>query len=274
VSIGHRAWVWGLVGFAGLLAVYVVMALLGWPGEANGCTLPGGDCYCEAYPPAGTVVLARQPANTFSTLFAVVSGLIILAIADRDRARGGVPANPMAAGRFHAVLYGLLVVFLGPGSAFFHGGLTRFGGWLDNESMLLFVTFILCYDAARVWRWDDRVGLFAAVYLVVNVGLGLLTWFAEGIGTILFAVLAGTAIVSQFVIIAARPAGIERRWAPWFIAAMISFGVASVIWALSSTGRPLCDPASLLQGHAVWHVLAMAVAPFCVFRYLRDEVRA
>ena len=62
----------------------------------------------------------------------------------------------MASGRFHALIYGGLVVFLGPGSMFFHGSLTHYGGWIDNFSMILYVTFILCYDAFRVWRGDDR----------------------------------------------------------------------------------------------------------------------
>jgi hypothetical protein len=94
----------------------------------------------------------------------------------------------MATGRFHALLYGGLVVFLGPGSMFFHGSLTHYGGWLDNFSMILYVTFILCYDAARIWRWDDRIGTFAGIFVAINIALGLLTWFADGSGTILFAI--------------------------------------------------------------------------------------
>ena len=53
--------------------------------------------------------------------------------------------------------------------------------------------------------------------------------------------------------------------------ALISFAIAVVFWALSFTGAPLCDPNSLLQGHALWHLLAMALTPFFIFLYLRDE---
>ena len=179
----------------------------------------------------------------------------------------------MATGRFHALMYGGLVIFLGPGSMFFHGGLTHFGGWLDNFSMILFVTFILCYDAARIWRWDDRIGLFTGVFVAINVGLGLLAWFAEGSGTILFGILAGIAIAAEAVILLARPGGIDRKFVPWLLAGLVSFGIAFIIWLLSATDGPLCDPRSPLQGHAVWHLLAMAVTPYCIFRYLREETR-
>ena len=220
------------------------------------------------------MTLAKQPINTLSALFPVIAGLIILVIADRDRAATAAGPNPMATGRFFALLYGGLVIFLGPGSMFFHGSLTHYGGWLDNFSMILYVTFILCYDAARIWRWDERIGSFAAIYVAINVALGLLTWVADGSGTILFAILAGVAVAAEAVILLARPGGVDRTFAPWLLAGLASFGIAIVIWALSATGRPLCDPDSLLQGHAVWHLLAMAVTPFCVFRYLRGETRA
>ena len=272
MDVFRRAWVWGLIGFAVVMLVYLVFASAGWPGEPDSCTLPGGNCYCEAYPAPPASAVAKQPANTWSGLFAVIAGLIILAIADRDRAAGSA-INPMRSGRFYALVYGGLAVFLGPGSMFFHGGLTHFGGWLDNLSMILYVTFILCYDAFRIGRWDDQIGTFAATYVGLNVLLGLLTWFL-GVGTILFAILAGVAVLTQGYILWRRPGGVTRFFTPWLLGALAAFGVAIVIWALSATGRPLCDPDSLLQGHAVWHLLAMAVTPFLIFLYLRDETRA
>ncbi len=51
MGIFGRAWVWGLIGFALLMLLYLILALLGWPGDPDSCTLPGGNCYCEAFPP-------------------------------------------------------------------------------------------------------------------------------------------------------------------------------------------------------------------------------
>jgi hypothetical protein len=35
--------------------------------------------------------------------------------------------------------------------------------------------------------------------------------------------------------------------------------VALVVYLLSRTGGPACDPDAVLQGHAVWHVLTAVV---------------
>jgi hypothetical protein len=42
--------------------------------------------------------------------------------------------------------------------------------------------------------------------------------------------------------------------------------VAFVVWSLGKDGGPLCDPQSLLQPHAVWHLLD-ALAAWLLFRY-------
>lgn len=42
---------------------------------------------------------------------------------------------------------------------------------------------------------------------------------------------------------------------------LAALAVGGVVFALSRTGGPLCDPDSLVQGHALWHVLtALALA--------------
>ena len=273
MQVFRRAWVWGLIGFLAIMAVYLVLALLGWPGDPDSCTARGGNCYCEAFPRGEVVTLAKQPINTLSALFPVIAGLIILAMTDRDRAATTPGPNPMATGRFYALFFGGLVVFLGPGSMFFHGGLTHLGGWLDNLSMILFVTFILCYDAARIWRWDDRIPLFTGVFVAINVVLGLLTWFLEGSGTILFIILAVGLGATEIVIAWVGPRKVDRRFLPWLVAGFVALAIAILIWVLSFTSGPLCDPTSPIQGHAVWHLLAMAVVPYCLFRYLREETR-
>jgi hypothetical protein len=39
------------------------------------------------------------------------------------------------------------------------------------------------------------------------------------------------------------------------VVAAALLGTATAVNLLSRTGDPLCNPDSLLQGHAVWHVL-------------------
>jgi hypothetical protein len=274
MPLTRRASFWGLVGLGGLLVLYIVMAALGWPGGPDSCTQRGGNCYCEAFALPPDSVFINQIANTLSGVISIIVGLVILWIGDRERAARASGPNPMTVGGFFAITYGALALFLGPGSMFFHGSLSHFGGWFDNLSMILYVSFLVQYDIFRMARADDRVGLFAGIYAAINVALGILTWFVDGSGTIIFGILAGLAVVSQVLILIFHVGGVDRRFWPWLAAALGSFGVAIVIWRLSWTGAPLCAPDSMLQGHAVWHLLAMAVTPFCVFFYLRTESRA
>ncbi len=267
----RRSWFWGLVGLAVVMTVFVVFALLGWPGQADSCTLPGGNCYCEAYPRGAAAV--KQPANTWSGLFAALAGVIILILIDRDRRSPSPATSPMTAGGFYAITYGALVIFLGPGAMFFHAGLTKFGGWLDNMSMVLYVCFLLLYDAGRIFRLDDRKGLFIAAYAAVIVLLGILVWVVDGFGTIAFAVLAISALIVQAIILIARPNSVSRSFLPWLLLGFIAFGIAFPIWLLSWTGGAICDPTSAFQGHAIWHLLGMAATPFFIFFYLRGETR-
>jgi hypothetical protein len=273
-ALASRAWFWGLVGFAVSMFVFFALAALGWPGSLDSCTQPGGNCYCESFGSLNQDIVVRQPANTWSGLFAVVFGLIILAVADRDRREGGSVPNPMREGAFYALMYGGLTVFLGPGAMFFHASMTKLGGWLDNLSMVLYVTFLLLYTVFRLFRWDGRVSNFVWTYVPLNIVLAAISWFVEGSGTFMFAIGAGLALLLEAGILLRIIKTLRREFWPWFAAALLAFGAGFAIWALSGTGGPLCDPSSLFQGHAVWHLLAMSLTPFLLFLYFRTETRA
>jgi hypothetical protein len=57
---------------------------------------------------------------------------------------------------------------------------------------------------------------------------------------------------------------------PWFWAGLGIFAVAFAIWNVSRTGGAWCSPESLLQGHALWHLLS-AVSVGCFYLYFRAE---
>jgi hypothetical protein len=270
----HRALFWGAVAFVAYLALLLLFAWLGWPGELDQCTLPGGNCYCETTHSAGEAVI-RQPSNTWSNVAAVLSGLLILAFADRVRAgrtEFDPRRNPMLSGGFYAVSYGAVVLFLGPGSMAFHASLTRFGGWLDTLSMILFITFVLLYDVARILGYHNRL-VFAGAYIGVNVVLGLITWIVSGSGVAVFAAGVALAVCLEVAIALRGIGGVRRPLFPWLAAGLTVFAAALLIWRLSWTGAPLCDPHSPLQGHALWHVAAEGLVPFLLFRHFRGEHR-
>jgi hypothetical protein len=64
---------------------------------------------------------------------------------------------------------------------------------------------------------------------------------------------------------------LERTHAPYFWIGFASYTLATIIWQPSKTDGVLCDPQSLLQGHALWHLLG-AISMWCFYRYFRTEV--
>ncbi len=71
-------------------------------------------------------------------------------------------------------------------------------------------------------------------------------------------------------VVASNPPPGRRRYTPWFWAGIGSFMVAYAIWLTGTGDHAACQPDSVLQAHAVWHVLT-AVATWCFFKFFRTE---
>jgi hypothetical protein len=64
-----------------------------------------------------------------------------------------------------------------------------------------------------------------------------------------------------------------RTYAPWFWAGMASFLVAYAIWTTGTNDHDWCRPDSVVQAHAIWHLLT-ALATWLFFMFLRTERRS
>jgi hypothetical protein len=71
-------------------------------------------------------------------------------------------------------------------------------------------------------------------------------------------------------LLARFPAGSRRTYVPWYWLGVSSFLVAYAIWRTGTGDHDWCRPDSLLQAHAVWHILS-ALATWCFFVFLRTE---
>lgn len=268
---------WGLT-VGGILTivfaiVFIVMALADWPDLGYGYDtcyavqsgVPVDKCYCETLRP-GKI---KQPANTWSDLGFIITGLIILAIAGRENGRStrSEKPNPMNTGRYPSVLFGLVVFFMGPGSMMFHASMKAWGGFIDSTSMFLLLAFLIGYDLQQITRlpawlcWLIGIGILA-LFMV-------LTLFMLEYATVLFLIMVLVTLCVEVPL-----------WLGFFsvkrdVLPLSLFGgtflIALLIWFLSKTGKPLCFPDSILfQGHAYWHLLN-AVALGFLFWYLRSE---
>lgn len=233
----------------------------GWEGRADGC-LVGGQCFCEL----DRGGLVRQPSNTLSNLGFVVAGLLVAGSLGRERRRGSLPRpdNPMTGTRFYPGFYAATTALLGPGSMALHASLTWWGSVLDLVSMNLFIGFVFAY---AVVRWQDLgIGAFLATFAAVNAALlGVKLLHGHGSGA-----FGAMAVASVGIEVRLRRTGRVSGDGRFLLAAAATFLGSFAVWLGSRNGGVLCDPASWLQGHAVWH-LGCAVATVFIYLYMRSQ---
>jgi hypothetical protein len=265
----------GLIGLAVVMGAFFVFALLRWPGAWDEATANGTNpsVYGERVHYSAII---RQPYNTWSNLFAVALGLIVLGWLCGAKP-GPKPANPMLSATLYSALYAYALMFLGPGSMFFHASMKKWGGVIDNVSMNLYISFILLYDLARMTKMAP--GIVLVLYLVLNVLLALLVWRFD-CGKAVFGGLIGLTLLFEGLILFGHVGGLHRQGL-LLLLGLIVFLLGFIIWNLAQEkvslplvgdlGRgPLYMPDSWFQGHAVWHILSAAAA-FIFFLYFRSE---
>jgi dihydroceramidase len=211
-------------------------------------------CFCEV-PRAGDLIL--QPANSWSSFAFVAVAFWILLVAGRPS-----PRTPFAG--LPAIWFALTSIVIGVGSFLLHATLTLWGQFWDVVGMYLFSAFTLTY-ALRRWRALGN-GPAVLLYLALcAVLIGFLIAIPET-RRWLFAVVLVADIAVEMTFARPRRPGAEVRWYLYGIALQAT---AFAIWIADLT-RTWCNGTSLIQGHAVWHLLN-AAAVWTAYRYYRSE---
>jgi dihydroceramidase len=208
-------------------------------------------CFCEAIGDGAI----RQPANTWSSLaFSIVGALVLLQLRGRSPDRG--------ISSLQAVCFALAAMVVGFGSAFYHASLSFLGQWFDVEGMYLLALVGVCanVDALR----PGKPKLYLPLYLGINSVMGVLLATIPFMRRYAFFAAIIAIVVSEVLV---RKRGL-RDWPPrGLYTAIALMAVAFVIWGLDLT-HTVCDPHSLVQGHAIWHLLG-ACATYSLWRYYR-----
>ena len=237
------------------LVIFAVALRFGWFGPDVGA----GANFCEAARDG----LIKQPANTLSNFGFVIAGLAAAFYLDRHWSH-------VAHARLLAA-FPALIALLGPGSMAMHATQSSLGGRFDVGSMYLVAGFAAAYGLTRLLR--RGLLTLSTLFVVLVVAAEVLgasdvpAPLVDTAGNLAFAVLLLIAVLIEAVI-QRRPRH-PRSWRS-AVVAVGAMAVAFVIWSLSHSGGPLCDPDSLVQGHAVWHVLC-AVSAYALFRFYASE---
>lgn len=177
--------------------------------------------------------LLGQPANALSTLAFLVAGVVV---ARRPDLRW----------------IGLAIFATGIGSFLFHGPMPRGSQWAHDVTLVWLIALIAGWG--RPWeRWTRLPGL--AVLGVVFAGAPIL---ADPLAVALTAAALGLVLIPDRSIHNLGPIAV--------------LGLAAIVGRLGATGGPLCDPDSLFQPHALWHIAAAgAVAWWALGRPLPTQ---
>ncbi len=246
-----------------LLVLFFLALFNGWLGEWDHT----GDAFCEASRPG----LIKQPSNTWSNIGFIVAGLTMAW--QLSRGRFNENRNIFTQSNFTAIFFSSLAVFLGPGSMAMHATETRAGGFLDMLSMYLVAGFSTSYAMQRFFNYGPQrfTIIFAAiVVLCVNVqGLPYRMPLVGYFGNFIFGVFVSMTVIFEALNSFVRKFDHEIKWGLLSLGSLL---VAFLIWNLEKKTEMFCNPYSLIQGHAIWHLLD-ALAVYFLFRFYVSERR-
>ena len=137
----------------------------------------------------------REPVNTLSNLGFMVAGLFIL-----YKLTNETSFNEFSGLNKITILYGVAVVYLGPGSMMMHGTNTEWGGWADNLSMVMYIILPWLYNCYKMSNWgiNTLLKVYFSVVIFYAVMRGLFG-NGMGIGLDLFGVSIGLWVISEFL---------------------------------------------------------------------------
>ena len=254
--ISSRQWVLA-VGWSVLAAALTTGALMLLGPDYSrfaAATCTATRCFCET-PRIGALIV--QPANSWSSYGYVVAGFLMIGLARAPDWDSAFP--PMA-----AISLGVTAIVVGVGSALLHATLTLWGQFLDVVGMYLVGSFLLVRAIVRWRSIPDSTAIM--IYLALCAGLITVLLIEPEARRWLFAVVLVGAILAELILARALRNGALVRL---YLLGILATAVAFVIWTLDQSGT-VCAPASLIQGHAVWHLLG-ALSIWLSFGYYRSE---
>jgi len=214
---------------------------LGWAVAAPG--LASSDCER-----IGEGLLA-QPVNAWSSLAFLVAGAWVLTLALGAGAR-----------RAELAVYGLAVASNAVGGLLFHGWQWSGARWIHDVAILSVLVFIAAFGAARRLNrgtgWTMRAfGLALAVLGALLAAVPSAAYGVYGLAGVVAGLGEVLEVRREFPEIRREGIPAERRA---LLGALAALALGATAFFVGRTGGPLCDPASPMQWHAVWHAAAAA----------------
>jgi glycerol-3-phosphate O-acyltransferase / dihydroxyacetone phosphate acyltransferase len=150
---------------------------------------------------------------------------------------------------------GALMALEAAGSALFHGRGGDVAQAVHDLPLIGFTGFVVGWHLAHLLRPRRWVASrWALVATGVALVVGGAAWVIEPTSV---SALLGVGIV--IVVITDVLTRRRRGATPWSWPTLALLAIAGVAWVLGRSNSPLCDPASILQWHGLWHITSALV---------------
>jgi hypothetical protein len=230
--------------------------------------------FCEHMQAGGV----KQPWATWSDLSFIAAGLWLLwflqyFVRTGSRTSGettsGELQNPMLQIGWLSVAYGMIVIFMGPPSMWFHASMKDWAGWFDSMSVVLWLMFNACYVLYTLCfaMWDRGRGVartitVLAVWAAFAVVFGAIAVKFPGARLFGYFISGGLWGIAEiiYIFVAWRAKGVVFRRTWWlFVSNFILLAVTMTIWVFFNDGivsATSCQARESFPGHALFHILA------------------
>ena len=217
--------------------------------------------------------LIRQPSNTWSNLgyFLVALFMLTMGINDFKQSQRKASDNFLVRYPIFSILFGLSALYLFIGSFLFHASLSRYFQKMDQTGVYSIGIIVLIFNLYKIFpvfrfngQWKSSHTIMAISALVINYIIFIKLWLINI--NILFPALMVLVFITScyYLLFISR----EHYFTNYLWAALCVLVLASIIWILDRT-NVACNPESMFQGHALWHLLT-AASIFFIYLYYRS----
>ncbi len=220
--------------------------------------------YCEFNHPER---FFHQPVNTYSNLIYFFYGMVVFQLGWKDwKAFTNRVANTVRKFPYLSLLLAANYIYLSLGSAFFHSSLTWMGQRMDMNATYGLTLSLIGIGLVQVSVKKElssrmQLGIVGGLLLLIASFLPLALQISSSILLpSLFLILLVLGIINYFQYSAQR---IPVLGGLSFMLLVVAIQIRAL-----DVAKVNCDPMSIWQGHALWHLLT-ATSSLCMYFYFR-----
>jgi hypothetical protein len=197
----------------------------------------------------------NEPSNSWSNAAYLMVALLVFKLA-LDLRKSGKSIRS-------ALFFSIVIWVMGAFSFVFHATNNFLTQIFDFVGMYLFVFLILVMNLVRLGWIKKLLVVWHAAFVVSATAL---LFFMRNHGLPYQLIIVGGALLIIATEIRAKLGKQETMGRDFYLA--IAFFLAGAGCSVLDVTRTLCDPSSILQGHAVWHILSALGAYFTARHYV------